>query len=83
MGQVDDVRSDLGHGCCRGFVRFLVHFSLFRELSYGVLFWLYRVLELFTLVLIILVWFGMLVVCFVAVVVLSLLSLLMMVTFFC
>ena len=42
---------------------FLVFYSLFRGRSFGVLFLLCRLLMLFTLVLIILVWFGMWVAC--------------------
>ena len=65
------------------FVLFPGHFNLFRELKCGVLFWPCRPLVLFTLVLIILVLFGMLVGYLAVVVILSLLSLSMMVIFSC
>ena len=65
------------------FVRFLGHFNLFRELRCGGLFWPCRPLVLFTLVLIILVLFGMLVGYLAVVVILSLLSLSMTVIFSC
>ena len=65
------------------FVRFLGLFNLFRGLSCGVSFLLCSLLELFILVLIIWVLFGMLAGCLLVVVVLFLLNLFMMVIFFC
>ena len=62
-GHVDDVRSDLDHGCCRGFCSVPGPLQSVQRAELWVLFWLYRLLVLFTLVLTILVWFGMLVDC--------------------
>ena len=80
-GHVDHVQTvDVAHSC-RFLSLFLVPCRLFRGLSSGVSFWLFNLLLLFTLVLIILVLFGMLVVCLMVLPFPPLLSLLLMAIF--
>ena len=69
-GHVDGVRLDPDLACCRGFCSVPGPLQSVQRAEMWESFWPCRPLVLFTLVLIILVWFGMLVVCWMVVLVL-------------